>query len=387
MGEHAFSGFLASFLAILVGAKVFGELAERWGQPPVLGELVGGVVLGALPFGLLSAQQDKLAILSELGVLLLLFKAGLESDLDELLAVGPASLAVAAVGVALPFALGWAVMTWFGYGPMAAIVSGAALTATSIGITARVLADLGQLDRLESRIILGAAVIDDIIGIVILSAVQSMASSSGFSWAATIKTAALAGAFLLGALWAGRSLSSGLMEIVKKMKGRGVLIVASLSFAFAMALLAERLGTALIVGAFTGGILLARTDRRHEIDEALSPIAAVFVPVFFVLVGAQADLGIFNVWSPGQGSAFVAMTALTICAIGGKLLSGWAVRGRAVNRWAIGVGMVPRGEVGLIFAQAGLAGGLIDPPLYTALVGMVMATTFAAPPLLKRSLR
>ncbi|MEK7234867.1 MAG: cation:proton antiporter [Elusimicrobiota bacterium] len=164
---------------------------------------------------------------------------------------------------------------------------GAALTATSVGITARVLADMGKLELPEAQIILGAAVIDDIVGIIILSAVQGVAASGSLSWLAVARTTFMSAAFLGAALWIGPRVSEALVGLVRRMRGRGILIVSAVSFAFALALLAHAFGTALIVGAFTAGVLLARTDRREDIDGALKPVADLFVPIFFVMVGAK----------------------------------------------------------------------------------------------------
>ena len=387
MHEVGIAGLLASLLAILLSAKVFGELAERWGQPAVLGELLGGVVLGFGLFSFFRPEDPVLAILAEIGVILLLFETGINSDLSQLLKVGPVSLAVACVGVAVPFLLGYSLMAVLGYSRMQAVFIGAALTATSVGITARVLSDMGKLSAPEAQIVLGAAVIDDILGIIILSAVQGIASSGVLSWVSVLRTTLLAVVFLSIALWLGPHISNRLVRIVHHMRVRGVLIVSAVCFAFAMALLAHALGTAMIVGAFTAGIILARTDKREDIDTTLKPISDIFVPIFFVMVGAKVQLGAYNPMIPENRAMLGVAAALIILAVLGKVVSGWAVWGRGLNRLGIGVGMIPRGEVGLIFAQIGLAAGVIAAPLYTAVVGMVVVTTFLAPPLLKKVLR
>ncbi|HBL17332.1 MAG: hypothetical protein A2X36_11665 [Elusimicrobia bacterium GWA2_69_24] len=387
MHEPGIAGLLANLLAILLSAKLFGELAERWGQPAVLGELLGGVVLGFGLFPFFHPDDSVLAILAEVGVILLLFETGINSDLSQLLKVGPVSLAVASVGVAVPFLLGYGLMSLLGYGGMQAVFIGAALTATSVGITARVLADMGRLGIPEAQIVLGAAVIDDILGIIILSAVQGIAASGSLSWFSVLRTTLLAVVFLGAALWIGPHVSDVMVKIVHRMRVRGVLIVSALCFAFAMALLAQALGTAMIVGAFTAGIILARTDKREDIDTTLKPISDLFVPIFFVMVGAKVRLGAYNPFFPENRAMLGLAAALIVLAIIGKVVSGWAVWGRGLNRLGIGVGMIPRGEVGLIFAQIGLASGVIAVPLYTAVVGMVVATTFLAPLLLKRVLQ
>ncbi len=380
-------GFLADLLVILLSAKIFGELAERCGQPPVLGELLGGVVLGLGLFRFFDPADQALALMAEFGVILLLFETGINSDLDQLLKVGPVSLAVACVGVAVPFALGYGLMAAMGYGGMQAVFVGAALTATSVGITARVLSDMGKLEIPEAQIILGAAIIDDILGIIILSAVQGVAATGALSWSSVARTTFLALAFLTVALWLGPRISNSLVAVVQRMRVRGILIASAVIFAFAMALLAHALGTALIVGAFTAGALLARTDKREDIDGALKPISDIFVPIFFVMVGAKVQLAAYNPLVPGNRPMILLALLLVTLAVLGKMASGWAVWGQKLNRLGIGFGMIPRGEVGLIFAQIGLASGVIAAPLYGAVVGMVVVTTFLAPPLLKRAFR
>lgn len=380
------TGFLLSLLVILLSAKVFGELAERWGQPAVLGELVGGVVLGSGLVSFFHPGDPVLALLAEVGVILLLFETGIHSDLGQLLKAGPTSTAVAAVGVVAPFALGWGLMTALGHGGMQAVFVGAALTATSVGITARVLSDMGKLSLPEAQIVLGAAVIDDVLGIIILSAVSGIAASGSLQWGAVLKTTMLSAAFLATALWLGPRLADGLVKVVHRMRVRGVLVGAAVCFAFALALVAHALGTALIVGAFTAGLLLARTDKKEDIDETLKPVVDVFAPVFFVMVGAKVQLGAFDPRVAANRPMLVLAALLIIVAVLGKVASALAVREKGLNKLAIGYGMIPRGEVGLIFAQIGLSAGIVDAGLYGAVVAMVIVTTFLAPPLLKRSL-
>ncbi len=386
MHEQQIVGFLANLLAIFVSAKIFGELAERWGQPPVLGELLGGVALGFGLFKFFDPGDPALALMAEFGVVLLLFETGINSDLSRLLKAGPTSTVVASVGLILPFALGYALMKIMGHGTMEAVFVGAALTATSVGITARVLTDMGKLDLPEAQIILGAAVIDDILGIIILSAVQGVAASGSVSWMAVARTTFMSAVFLGTAFWVGPRVSEALVRLVQRMRSGGILIVSAVSFAFAMALLAHAFGTALIVGAFTAGVLLARTDRRADIDGALKPVAALFVPIFFVMVGAKVKLGAYDPFITANHPMLLLALLLIAAAVLGKVACGWAARGPGLRRFAIGAGMIPRGEVGLIFAQIGLSSGAIDAPLYAAIVGMVIVTTFLAPPLLKRSL-
>ncbi len=378
--------FVAELLVILLSAKLFGELAERLGQPAVLGELIGGVVLGTGIFSFFHLNDPALALMSEIGVILLLFETGIHSDLGQMLKAGPTASAVAAIGVIVPFALGWGLMAALGKPSMECVFVGAALTATSVGITARVLSDMGKLHLPEAQIVLGAAVIDDVMGIIILSAVQGIASSGSLQWGGVLKTILLSAGFLAAALWLGPYLSEALVKIVRRMRVRGVLVGMAVCFAFAMALTAHALGTAMIVGAFTAGILLARTDKKEDIDETVRPVVDIFAPVFFVMVGAKVDLSVFNPATAESRTVLGLAALLILAAVAGKIVSAFAVRDRKLNRWAIGFGMIPRGEVGLIFAQIGLAAGIVEPALYAAVVAMVIVTTFLAPPLLKKSL-
>lgn len=377
---------LAHLVVILLSAKLFAEAAERLGQPAVLGELLGGVALGFGVVKFFQPDAPALHLLSELGVILLMFETGIHCDLQQLLKAGPVSLVVAAVGVFLPFVLGWGAMTALGYSGMKPVFVGAAMTATSVGITARVLADLGKLDAPEARIVLGAAIIDDVIGVIILSVLTAVAATGAFSPAQALKTTILSAGFLIIALWMGPRLTDRLVKLVERMRVRGLLIAAAVSFAFGLSLIAHALGTALIVGAFTAGILLAGTDRKADIDETIKPVADLFVPVFFVLVGARVDLSVYNPLAPGNLALLGLIALLIVLGVLGKMAAGWAAWGKGLNRYAIGVGMVPRGEVGLIFAGIGLSSGILDNALYSAIVGMVVATTFLAPPLLKKSL-
>jgi hypothetical protein len=259
--------FLLAFAVALIGAKVFGALAERVGQPAVLGELVAGIVLGPSLLGLVPLSAG-IYLLAEIGVLLLLFEVGLETDLEELLAVGGPALAVALAGMLLPFAGGWAVTRALGYGGLAAIFVGAALTATSIGITARVLAELGSLKTREGQVILGAAVADDVLGLIVLVIVTRIAESGSLDARVALRSGALAVGFVVVALVAGGPVGRRLVHVVGKSSARGMLGAASVAFAMLVAWLAKKSESAPIVGAFAAGIALARTNRRHDIDAA-----------------------------------------------------------------------------------------------------------------------
>lgn len=380
--EHGeLSTFLLAFAAALLGAKVFGEIAERYGQPAVLGELLVGILLGPSLLGLVPLT-DGILLVAEIGVLLLLFEVGLETDLGELARVGGSALAVAVLGMVLPFAGGYFVTKAAGYETLTAIFVGAALTATSIGITSRVLSELKVLASREGQIILGAAVADDILGLVVLAVVSQVAATGSVAVGDALKAAGLSFGFLLVAVLVGMPLGKVLVRVVGKAQVRGILVAVAVAFALLAALGAQTAGSAAIVGAFAAGLVLARTNRGHDIETAVRPVVDVFAPVFFVAIGAQVNVAYLNPSTRENRAALLLALALTVVGALGKFAAGFAAWGN-VRRAFIGAGMIPRGEVGLIFAQIGKQSGALPEPVFVAVVLAVFATTFVTPPLLK----
>ncbi len=405
-GEHTDpSASIVLILAlILLGAKLGGDLAVRLGQPSVLGELVIGVVIGNLDligFHALESITSNVMIdfLARLGVLLLLFEVGLESTVGQMLKVGVSSLLVAILGVIAPFALGWAVSAWMlpNHSLYVHLFIGATLTATSVGITARVLQDLGSSQTDEARVILGAAVIDDVLGLVILAVVTGMILGASGGAALSIGGVAIivgkALAFLVGSLVLGVYLSPRLFSFASHLRARGVLLAFGLAVCFTMSWLANAIGLAPIVGAFAAGLVLEDvhysdfTDRgEHTLEHLIEPISSFLVPIFFVLMGMRTNLASF-----ADTSVLTLAAALTLVAILGKQICGLGVIGHKVDRVTVGIGMIPRGEVGLIFANIGLSlklGGerIVDDATFSAVVVMVIVTTMVTPPALKWSL-
>ena len=395
---------------IIIAAKLGGEIFGRLGQPPVLGELVIGMVLGnlgLLGFSALDALKTNTAIsvVAEIGVILLLFEVGLESDLDKLLAVGWSSLLVASLGVVAPMILGYFVSMFFlgDAGPLTHLFVGATLTATSVGITARVLKDLNASDSKEARIILGAAVADDVIGLVVLAVVSGLVMAAGapsgpgssgdFSWTAALWIIVKACLFLTAAVLAGRYLANPMFRCAARLRIAGVLVAVCICFCFVLATLAGLIGLAPIVGAFAAGVVLDPVHYRsflergeRRVEELLFPITTLIVPVFFLLMGLRVELRSF-----ASASVLGFAALVTAAAIAGKQICGLGVLERGVDRITVGVGMIPRGEVGLIFAGMGstlLLNGrpLFSPTTFSSLVFMVMLTTFITPPLLKWAL-
>jgi Kef-type K+ transport system membrane component KefB len=373
-------GALAVLLAL---AKLMGVSVSRIGQPAVLGELVAGLIVGISGLGLIDPGSETIHLFAEIGVMILLFLIGLETDLNLLVRVGFSSAAVAVIGVGLPFAMGYAACRFLGLDHLVAIVAGAALTATSVGITARVFSDLGRLHTPESQIVLGAAVIDDLLGLVILSMISGLAQGEQVGVGRMVMTTAAAFGFLLGMLLVGRFIIPPLFRRISRVRMRGLLGTSAVVLTFALAWLADRAGSAMILGAFAAGILLAGTPEAHEVERDVTALGHFFVPIFFVSVGAAVDLRTLNPIDPARRWTVLIGLVLIVVAVVGKWLAGYApfwFRGR---KSVIGVGMIPRGEVGLIFAQLGMASGVLDDGLFSAVTMMVLVTTFLAPPWLK----
>lgn len=390
---HDFPSILMVLAAMLLGAKLGGELAERIGQPAVLGELVAGVLLGGGALGVVPTAGEAAGVvnvLAELGVLILLFEIGLETDLREMRRVGAAAAAVAGVGVFLPFVGGYLFWKQVPHGMgdpatlgAAAIFIGAALTATSVGITARVLSDLGRLASTEGRVIIGAAVLDDILGLVILTVVSGIAAGNEVTTAGVFRILAVAIGFLVVAVALGAWAAPRLFGLASRMRVRYAVPILALAACFALAAAADRAGSALIIGAFAAGVILARTDQLHAIEDRVRPVGALLTPIFFVSIGSALDLHLLDPFRPGGTQFLLVALGLTALAVIGKLAAGYAAPWTRFRRLAVGVGMVPRGEVGLIFAAVGRTSGLLSDEAFSVVLLMVMGTTFVAPPLLK----
>lgn len=377
--EHSFTALLGVLIALIIATKLLGGLAQRFNQPSVLGELIAGVVLGGSVLGIVDPADPVIAVFAEIGVLVLLFQIGLHTDLKGLIKVGRTATMVALVGVALPFVFGFAVVRAFGIETVPALVVGAALTATSVGISARVLSDLGRLDSPEGQIVLGAAVLDDIVGLVILSVVAGIVSGGEMSVLSVGWIAFVALGFVVVALIAGSIAIPPIFRVLGRSKVEGTLGLFALAFAFTLAWLADAAGSALIIGAFAAGLILHPTPQVKEVERAVTTLGHLFVPIFFASVGAAVDLGAL-----GDSRALLVGGALIVVGVLGKVAAGYAPWWFKGERLLIGVAMVPRGEVGLIFAQMGLATGAIRGDLFGAIMLMVLVTTLLTPPLLGR---
>ena len=387
--------------AIILAAKLGGEAALRLRQPAVLGQLACGVVLGNLPIAGVSQAVNgpEIGFAAELGVMLLLFQVGLESSVREMAKVAPRAGVVAVLGVVFPSILGIGASRLLL--PDASmpvhIFIGATMCATSVGITASVLKDVGALGTEEAKIILGAAVIDDVLGLIVLAIVSGVALTGGTpDWLTIVRIAGTAIAFVIGALFIGLWAFRGVYRVASVLRAPHVLGAISVAACLFLAGASAAAGLAAIVGAYAAGLLLDDVSVRwfsddHEsgvqkVETFVAPIVAVFAPVFFVRTGMNVKLGGLD------GSTIVLALVLAVTAILGKLASGLGVRGKGADRLTIGLGMMPRGEVGLIFADAGarLAPGgqpLFSPGIYAALVAAVFVTTLVAPPALAARIR
>jgi Kef-type K+ transport system membrane component KefB len=400
---------LIGLAVMLIAAKLGGEFFERIGQPAVLGELIGGIIIGNLVLlGFTAAEPLKtnevVAAIAEIGVIILLFEVGLESDLKEMMEVGWSSLLVAVLGVIAPFLLGWGVSAYFipDEPRLVHIFIGATLCATSVGITARVFKDLGKLATREARIILGAAVFDDVLGLMILAVVAGAIKATGTGIALSVMDVGLIAAralmFLIGSIALGQFIVPHLLRGAGRLETRGVLLTLAISFCLLLSWLATKFGLSYIVGAFAAGLVLdevhykpARARKERDLRDLLQPVSFVLVPIFFVVMGMKVDLRFF-----GRPELLGFALILTLAAIVGKQVCSVGVLERGTNRLAIGLGMIPRGEVGLIFAgigatlmlpnASGVKEAVIGPATFGAVVIMVIITTLVTPPLLKWSL-
>ena len=411
----------------LIAARL-GGLIERLGQPGVLGELLAGIVLGNLALigfdGINDLKTDAMvSFIAHLGVVILLLQVGLESNLKEMAAVGARAFAVAALGVVVPFGLGtWVIGPWLlpGMSFNTWLFLGAALSATSVGITGRVFRDMNQLSSVEARVVLGAAVIDDVIGLIILAVLTALIKDGAVTTAGILWTVLEAVLFLAGAIAAGRGLGPQLSRLMAAVDaGAGMKFTLVICLGLSLAWLAQAIGLASIVGAFAAGLVLepamlrnfsepevvrdmrqllrdgaagvpaastapltARLDdyAAHHHRNLIDPVGYLFVPVFFVYTGMQVDLASF-----ADPKIVLAALAITVAAVAGKLASGLAAG--SANKWLVGWGMVPRGEVGLIFAMVGRELGVVPDGVFSMIVIMVVLTTLVTPPVLQRLMR
>lgn len=405
------------FVVVFLAARAMAELMVRIQLPTILGELVAGVIIGVSGFHLLVPPEahgelahwllslvgslasvpaemvqevytetfPSLTAVSEIGLFALLFLTGLESELDELVAVGMQATTVAITGVVLPFALGTSGLYYLFHVPLfPAVFAGAAMTATSIGITASVFGELKFLKTREGQTVIGAAVLDDILGIVILAVVVALAGGGGFAAGPLLRLGLAAVVFVAVALFLSRTAAPAFDWAVDRLKAPGDVAVASFLVLTICCFAAQAIGLEAALGAFAAGLILSASKHSHDIDAAVKPLVALFATVFFVLIGTGMDLSVLNPLEPANRPGLVMAAFLLIAAIVGKIAAGWSYySAEKNNRLVVGLGMVPRGEVGLIFLGLGTQAEILTPALEAAILLMVIGTTFLAPILLR----
>jgi Kef-type K+ transport system membrane component KefB len=380
---HDSAGILLTLFIIFVAAQIGGEIAQRLKLPSVVGEIAAGCAIGPSALGWVTLPDisvgTPLDVLAEIGVILLLFSVGLETRLDDLKKVGASAFLVGVLGVFIPFVLGalWAHGSGFDW--IRSMFVAAAFVATSAGITARVLQELGVLQRQEARIILGAAVIDDILAMLLLGVVSSLQGGGN------VDIGSLAGT-LLGAIgfvavigWGGtRVMRRGSGWLEKPSNPMSVLAIV-LALCLGLAYLSMRFHLAAIIGAFLAGMIASETRQRHQLEEQTAPLLAFLTPFFFVVTGAKVNLAAL-----GNASALLALLVVTLIAIISKLAGGFLGALKLGKRGAaiVGFGMVPRGEVGVVIASLGLAAGVFDETIYAVIVAMSLLTAMVTPPIL-----
>jgi Kef-type K+ transport system membrane component KefB len=369
-------------LILFVSAKIMAEVAERLHQPGIVGEIIAGVLIGPSVFGWL-APSEFLTAMSELGAMFLLFRVGLEVKSSELMKVGGTALLVASSGVVVPFIMGAAILRFWGAGLNEAIFVGASLVATSVGITAQVLSAKGLLHEVSSKVILAAAVIDDVLGLLVLAVVSSLTHGK-LDVLQLALTALLATGFtVIVAKWGSRAMNHVLPRVHETLRAAEARFVVALSLLFGLAVLAVSTGVAAIVGAFLAGLALAETSGPRERDLAQGA-SELLVPFFLAGIGLHVDLSAFR----EPSTAILAVVILAAALISKFIGCGLGALGLGkTEAFRIGVGMVPRGEVGMIVAQIGLGFGILTRSSYGVVVFMSVATTIVAPPLIKVAYR
>jgi Kef-type K+ transport system membrane component KefB/predicted amino acid-binding ACT domain protein len=368
---------LFRLLALLFAARLAAEAAERLKLPAVLLEISVGALLGPSLLGLIG-HDESLHFLGELGAIFLLLEVGIHMDLADLRRVGRAAMLVATVGVVVPMVAGFGAMQAIGVDANTALFLGAGITATSVGITARVFADMRALATTEAQTVLGAAVADDVMGLLILTVVTRLSAGGSVSATSVLGVAAIGIGFVAVATAAGSWLAPIVFDrFVSKARTEGTLIGAAIAFTLAFAGLAQAAKLAPIVGAFVAGVALGRIKEQEDLRRRLAPVTHLFVPVFFLLIGAEAHVG-----AVGDTKSLLLIGVLGVVAVVGKVIAG-AVAGNG-DRMLIGIGMIPRGEVGVVFATLGLASGALKARDHAVLLIVVLATTIVAPPWLRR---
>lgn len=380
--EGGVAGVLLDLFVILLAAKLGDELFKRLGQPAIVGEILAGVAIGPSVLGLVE-PTEMFEVFAELGVVFLLFWVGLETRISDMRAVGPSAALVGAFGVVLPFAGGVGLGFALGDGSAEAIFLGVALVATSVGITSAVLIELGVLQTPAARTILGAAVIDDVLAMLLLAVATGLAGDGGLDVASLLVVLTISLAFIAFFAIGGTRLTQRWPNVLKAPRFSESPLLPAVIVCLGLAAFAAEVGLAAIIGAFLAGMIVAETKEQHPIEEEVAPLYAFFPPFFFAFIGAELDLGALV-----DGGALALLAGLTALAIVTKYVGAriGARRLEPRDRHVVGLGMIPRGEVGIIVAGIGAAAGVVGDERFAVIVAMSVATTLIVPPLLRRAL-
>lgn len=373
---------LTALFVVLLAAKIGDEVAKRLRQPGLLGEILAGVAVGPSVLGLVEPGET-LEVFAELGVVFLLFWVGLETRLSEMREVGRAAALVGALGVLLPFAGGLGFALAIGESSATSMFIGVALVATSVGITSAVLLELGVLGGRVARTILGAAVIDDVLAMLLLAVAVGLGTDEGVDVGHVLTTVGIALAFIAFFALGGTRAMASRPQILQAPRFSESPLLPAVLICLGLAAFAAQIGLAAIIGAFLAGMIVAETKEQHPIEEEVAPLYAFFAPFFFAFIGTQVDLG-----ELASGEALALLAGITALAIATKYAGAW-LGGRGMpgrDRHAIALGMVPRGEVGVIVAGIGATAGVLDARLFAVIVAMSVLTTLVVPPVLRRSL-
>jgi Kef-type K+ transport system membrane component KefB len=370
---------LLDLFLILLAAKLGDELFKRLGQPTLIGEILAGVVLGPSILGLVE-PTEVIEVFAELGVVFILFWVGLETKIHDLLGVGRSAAGVGVLGVLLPFAAGYAIAAARGEDTGTALFFGAALVATSVGITSAVLIGVGRLDSRAGRTILGAAVVDDILAMLIVAVASAVALGDEASPTEILVIAGMALAFVAFFAFGGTTFMRRFPGVLKAPRFSESPLLPAVILCLGLAALSAEIGLAAIIGAFLAGMMVAETTAQHPIEEEVAPLYAFFAPFFFAFIGLQVDLGVY-----ASLAVVGALTLITLVAVVTKLVGAYiGARGMTgPESLFVAVGMVPRGEVGIIVASIGIGAGALGEEAFALIVGMAILTTVIVPPVLR----
>lgn len=380
-------GIYIQLFALLIAGLAGGWIAKRLGQPAILGELAAGALLGlafhnSIPFW--HHHEEILHVLGHIGLCALLFAVGLEIRIKDIINVGKSATAVAFIGVVTPFALGYWVAALFNLPLLVALFIAASLTATSVGITAEVMDEMGLIKTNASRIILSAAVLDDVLGLIVLTMVSGVAYEKSVSYMEIVKLLIMIIVFFFVVLFILRPFISKIMDFFDDTYGEKGITLTSFLFLLLLSFIAASIGLDAIVGSFLAGLMLSEVREQHIIDQAFRPLISLFASLFFILIGTKMDLMLLNPFDPNNQAILGLSISLIIVALIGKLACAIPLAGDRMNRFIVGVGMIPRGEVGLICSNLGLTCGVLSQEHFSALLLVVMFTTFLGPILLRK---